>query len=72
MKTIRHRVYFLSDDAVWRGALFLSEASGRVRTSFVSGDFRDELGRRVLSELRDGFPVLMGAEPGHGRNGGGG
>ena len=72
MNTIRHQLYFLSDGAVWRGALFLSEASGRVRTSFVSGDFRDELGRRVLSELRDGFPVLMGTEPDHGRNAGGG
>jgi hypothetical protein len=72
MNTIRHQLYFLSDGAVWRGALFLSEASGRVRTSFVSGDFRDELGRRVLSELRDGFPVLMSAEPDHGCNAGGG
>jgi hypothetical protein len=72
MNTIRHQLYFLSDGAVWRGALFLSEASGRVRTSFVSGDFRDELGRRVLSELRDGFPVLVSAEPDHGCNAGGG
>jgi len=70
MNTIRHQLYFLSDGAVWRGALFLSEASGQVRTSFVSGDFRDELGRRVLSELRDDFPVLTGTESDQSRSSG--
>lgn len=72
MNTIRHQLYFLSDGAVWRGALYLSEASGRIRTSFVSGDFRDEFGRRVLAELRDGFPVLMEPEPDHAHHGDGG